>query len=283
MAGAERRGIPRVMDGGSEQLSPVEVRTDLTDRQYQDAFRALSVERALRLVEVCGYEVNSQARYSAIWEPAHVRVQALKVRSTGAASLRRAARTAPGARPARRTAKNGRVPSLWLPIPLPTGFRVTCQDNPVAGAPAGQGMGLPRQLRALAVGAAADPVGVPRTERGRTAWRWGFARTTNDTCWRSASLRCRWARANDPTSWPATHTSGVPNCSTAVLPLKRWARNQPHAGTDAGTDAGSALQPGTGRRSAGRTRPLRGRVYRSRAARVPRTGGRAECLCRVLA
>ncbi|MGW1890062.1 serine hydrolase [Streptomyces sp. NPDC002004] len=49
----------------------MEVRIDLTEQQYRDAFRALSVDRNLRLVEVCGYEVNSQARFSAIWEPGH--------------------------------------------------------------------------------------------------------------------------------------------------------------------------------------------------------------------
>ncbi|WP_163010729.1 serine hydrolase [Streptomyces dangxiongensis] len=52
-------------------MSPAVVKTDLTDGQYQDAFQDLTRVKGMRLVEICGYEVNGQARYSAIWEPPH--------------------------------------------------------------------------------------------------------------------------------------------------------------------------------------------------------------------
>ncbi|MEU8472780.1 serine hydrolase [Streptomyces sp. NPDC029006] len=50
-------------------MSLVEVRTDLTNGQFQDALQDLTVTKKKRLVELCGYEVNGQAHYSAIWEP----------------------------------------------------------------------------------------------------------------------------------------------------------------------------------------------------------------------
>ncbi len=47
----------------------VECRTDLTGAQLEAAFKELTNDKAMRLVDLCGYEVNGQALYSAIWEP----------------------------------------------------------------------------------------------------------------------------------------------------------------------------------------------------------------------
>ncbi|MFC3997578.1 serine hydrolase [Nocardiopsis sediminis] len=56
---------------GDVVVSPVEVLSDLTAQQYEDAFRELSGVRGLRLVDVCGYEAGGQARYAGIWDFVH--------------------------------------------------------------------------------------------------------------------------------------------------------------------------------------------------------------------
>ncbi|GAA2702199.1 serine hydrolase [Nonomuraea recticatena] len=44
---------------------------NLTDEEYRAAFDGYFGRWGYRIVDVCGYEVGGQARYAAIWEPAH--------------------------------------------------------------------------------------------------------------------------------------------------------------------------------------------------------------------